>query len=289
MTELSNALAASPHAVVQANRPSLVQTLFTDLGALWRARKLLGVLVDRELDARHAGTAAGVLWPYIQPLLVVAAYYLVLDVVFAMRLGPEAPVKGVGVFLIIGSLPWMAFCDGLSRGANSLLEAGSVLQKNALPMVLFPVRSVLASGLIYGPLMLVVASFYGSFHQFEPSLFALIPLMLVQTLVTIVLAYLLAIFAAALRDTLQFLGFFLSVGIYLSPVLFPLALFPPDWRWALWINPITPFVLAYQDILLQGEWPQWQHWGAMACWLVGGLVLLLPVLRHSRDQLVDWL
>jgi lipopolysaccharide transport system permease protein len=75
----------------------------------------------------------------------------------------------------------------------------------------------------------------------------------------------------------------------LSPVLFPLALFPPDWRWVLWINPITPFVLAYQDILLQGEWPQWQHWAAMGGWLLGGLVLLLPVLRHSRDQVVDWL
>ncbi len=273
--------------VLAASRPD--GTLTHELRQVWRSRVLLGVLTQRELDARHAGTAAGVLWPYIQPLLIVAAYYLVLDVVFAMRLGPEAPVKAVGTFLIVGSLPWMAFCDALSRGANSLIEAGSVLQKNALPVVLFPVRAVLASALIYGPLILIVASYYGPHHDFRWALTALIPLMLLQLLLTIVLAYVLAVFAAALRDTLQLLGFFLSVGIYLSPVLFPMALFPSDWRWVLWVNPITPFVLAYQAILLQGEWPALYLWGVMLAWIVGGALLLAPVLRHSRDQLVDWL
>lgn len=264
-------------------------TLWRELLSLWRARALLKVLTRRELDARHAGTAAGVLWPYVQPLLVVGAYYLVLDVVFAMRLGPEAPVKAVGTFLIIGSLPWMAFCDALSRGANSLLDAGSVLQKNALPTVLFPVRAVLASAVIYGPLMLIVGLFYGPFHHFSLALLALVPLMALQALLTVLLAYLLAIFAAALRDTLQLLGFFLSVGIYLSPVLFPIGLFPTGWRWTLWINPITPFVLAYQDVMLTGAWPAPYLWGVAMVWIVVTALLLAPVLRHSRDQLIDWL
>ncbi len=260
-----------------------------DLALLWRSRALLTVLVRREVSTRHAGTVAGIVWPYLQPLLVIAAYYLVLDIVFAMRLGTEAPVRAVGAFLIVGSLPWMAFCDAMSRGANSLIDASSILQKNALPVVLFPVKAVLASAVIFGPLFILVAICYTPFHHFSPALMALLPLLLLQTTLTIGLAYLAAVFSVALRDTLQFIGFFLSVGIYLSPVLFPIGLFPENWRWALWLNPMTAFVLGYQDILLKGEWPPPYLWGVISVWLGVAYLALMPVLRHSRDQLVDWL
>ena len=107
-----------------------MQTLLNEWRSAWSARALVWVLTRREVAARHAGTAVGVLWPYLQPLLTVAAYYLVFDVVFAMRLGEGAPTHAVGTFLVVGALPWMAFCDAVSRGMNSLIEAGSLLQKN---------------------------------------------------------------------------------------------------------------------------------------------------------------
>lgn len=70
-------------------------SLLNDCQALWQARALVWVLTRREIAARHTGTAAGVLWPYLQPLLTVAAYYLVFDVVFSMRLGEGADRKSV--------------------------------------------------------------------------------------------------------------------------------------------------------------------------------------------------
>ena len=266
-----------------------MNSLALETSALWRSRALVWVLTRREIAARHAGTAAGVIWPYLQPLLTVAAYYLVFDVVFSMRLGENAPTRAVGAYLIVGALPWMAFCDAVSRGMNSLIEAGGVLQKNALPPVLFPVRAVLASGVIFGPLIALVALAYTPFHHFDLALLTLLPLLLAQLLLCVVLGYALAILAAALRDTVQIVGFFLSVGIYLSPVLFPLSLFPEDWRWVLWANPMTALVIGYQSLLLQGSVPPASVWIAIALW-ISGLALLLGVLvRRSREQLVDWL
>lgn len=257
--------------------------------ALWQARGLLWVMTRREVAARHAGTAAGVVWPYLQPLLVVAAYYLVFDVVFGMRLGDAAPTKAVGAFLVVGALPWMAFCDAVGRGMNSLIDAGGLLHKNPLPPVLFVTRTVLASGLIYGPLMLLVALAYLPSHGLQQPVLALVPLLLVQLLLCLVLSYVLAILAAALRDVVQLVGFFLSVGIYLSPILFPMAMFPERWRWVLWLNPMTALVQGYQQILLQGAWPPAAVWWVSFIWL-GVLALLLNVLvARSRDQLVDWL
>lgn len=263
--------------------------LLNEMRALWRARALVWVLTRRELAARHTGTAAGVLWPYLQPLLTVAAYYLVFDVVFSMRLGEGAPSHAVGTFLIVGALPWMAFCDAVSRGMSSLIEAGGLLQKNPLPPVLFTARAVLASGLIYGPLLALVVLIYAPLHHFNGAVLGFVPLLGLQLLLCFLLGYLLAVLAAALRDTVQLVGFLLSVGIYLSPILFPLSLFPEAWRWVLWLNPMTALVQGYQQILLQGVWPPASVWWVSLAWLVVVALLLNVVVKRSRDQLVDWL
>ncbi|WP_310637363.1 ABC transporter permease [Delftia acidovorans] len=266
-----------------------MNALWNEALALWRGRGLAWVLIRREIASRHTGTALGIAWPYLQPLLTVAAYYLVFDVVFGMRLGEHAPTRAVGAFLVVGALPWMAFCDAVSRGMNSLIDAGGLLQKNPLPPVLFVTRSVLASALIYGPLLLLVALAYIPSHGLQPAVLALLPLLALQVLLCLVLAYVLAILAAALRDTVQVVGFLLSVGIYLTPVLFPLSMFPERWRWVLWLNPMTGLVQGYQQVLLQGAWPPMSVWWVSLAWLVGSSIVLNVLVRRSRDQLVDWL
>jgi len=266
-----------------------MSALWSEALALRRARSLAWVLTRRELAQRHQGTALGIAWPYLQPLLTVAAYYLVFDVVFNMRLGEGAPTRAVGAFLVVGALPWMAFCDALSRGMNSLIDAGELLRKNPLPPVLFTTRAVLASGLIYGPLMLLVALAYIPAHGLRPALVALLPLMGLQLLLCLVLAYALAILTAALRDVGQIVSFLLSVGIYLSPILFPLSLFPQNWRWVLWLNPMTALVIGYQQVLLSGAWPPASVWAVALAWIVLLALALNALVARSRDQLVDWL
>ena len=137
--------------------------------------------------------------------------------------------------------------------------------------------------------LLMVALAYAPLHRFNLAVLALAPLLALQFLLCLLLGYLLAILAAALRDTVQLVGFLLSVGIYLSPILFPLSLFPENWRWVLWLNPVTALVLGYQQVLLQGAWPPTSVWWVGLLWL-GGLALALNlVVARSRDQLVDWL
>lgn len=266
-----------------------ISPLLTDLRLLWRSRGLLAVMTRRELAARFAGAAGGVLWVWLPPLLTVASYFLVFDVVFGMRLGGSAPTARVGTYLIVGMLAWMAFADAVQRGMLSLLEAGSLLQKNPLPPVLFPARSVLASAVVFAPLMLALVPLYASAHGFRWGVVAVLPLMLLQGVLSLLIAYLAAILAAALRDVVQVMGVLLSLGVFLSPVLFPVTLFPAGWRWLLWLNPMTGPVLGYQSVLLQGLWPAPQVWLALAGWIVGVAALLSLAVARSRDQLVDWL
>lgn len=266
-----------------------MKSLAEDAQAAWRARSLVWVMARREVAARSAGSAGGWLWAYVQPLLMVAAYYFVFDVVFAMRLGPEAPTRNVGAFLVVGALPWMAFCDAASRAMNSLVEAGTLLQRSPLPPVLFPLRSTAASVVIYLPIMVLLAFAYAPLHGFPPALAAYPLLIAAQMVLALLLGYLLAILAAAVRDTLQVAGFLFSLGIFASPILFPLAMVPENWRWALWLNPMTGPVLGYQSVLLQGAWPDAAAWLAIGGWMAGLALVLAPLVARSRDQLVDWL
>ncbi len=267
----------------------ILRPLGGEVGDLWRARWLLAMMARRELATRHAGSVLGVFWLYAQPLLTIAAYYLVFDVVFKMRLGEAAPTRAVGTYLIVGMVPWIAFCESTSRGMTSLLEAGALLQKNPLPPVLFPARALATSALIYLPLTVVLVIAYAPLHGFGAALL-LLPLLLAAMLATwLLLAYALAILAAAVRDVVQIVGFFLAIGVFLSPVLFPLTLFPPAFVWVLWLNPITPAVLGMQSILLAGAAPGIEVWLGLAGWLVALVVVLDRLVARSREQLVDWL
>ena len=263
--------------------------LVTECRQLWRLRGLLAVLARRELGARTAGSAGGWLWVWLPPLLTIAAYYLLFDVVFGMRLGAGAPTARVGTYLVVGMLAWSAFADATQRGMGSLLDAGSLLHKNPLPPGLFPARAVLASGVVFAPLLLALLPLYMGAHQWRAGVWAVLPLLALQALLSFLLAYLLAILAAALRDVAQGVQVLLSLGVFLSPVLFPLTLFPERWRWLLWLNPMTAPVLGYQSALLQGAWPPLAVWLALLAWIGVLAALLSLALARSRDQLVDWL
>lgn len=257
--------------------------------SLWRNRDMLWVMTRRELASRYAGSSIGMLWAYLQPILTVAAYFLVFDVVFAMRMGDDAPTSRVGTYLVVGALPWLAFCESLSRGASSLVDAGSLLQKNALPPVLFVARSVLAGWVVFVPLMAALTLAYMPISGLRWALLAVPLLLLLQGVLALLLAHVLAILTAAVRDTSQVLNFMLSVGIYLSPILFPLSLFPVAWRWVLFANPMSALVLGYQSVLLKGQWPPIELWLVAMGWLLVLALLLNVLIRRSRDELVDWL
>jgi len=256
---------------------------------LLQCRELLWTMTKRELASRYAGSAAGLFWAYLQPMLIIGAYFLVFDIVFAMRMDASAPTARVGTYLVAGALPWLFFCESVSRGAASLVEAGSLLQKNALPPVLFVARSVLASTVVFAPLMLLLTLAYIPVSGIGWPMLTIPVLMLLQTLLAFLLAHVLAILAAAVRDTLQVLTFSLSVGIYLSPVLFTTTMFPAAWRWVLFANPMSALVLGYQAVLLKSDWPPLQVWGITLGWLLLLALCLNTLIRRSHDELVDWL
>lgn len=250
---------------------------------------MLGQMVDRDIRSRFTGTALGLIWLYAQPLLTILSYYVVFDLVLKARLADGAPTRALGIYLIVGMVPWMAFADSLSRTMYSLVDAGALMQKNAVAPVLFPLRAVIASSITFSPPLLLVVLVFVFMQGANLALLWLPVLLAAQILISFILGYALAILAAAMRDVMQIIGFCLSLGLFASPVLFTMSMIPETYRWILWLNPMTPVILAFQSILLLQEVPSWQAWMAMFAWLLTGLLLLDTLIKRSRDSLVDWL
>jgi lipopolysaccharide transport system permease protein len=264
-------------------------SLPAQLTEVLRLRALLLMMTSREILARVKGTALGVVWLYAQPLMTVAAYYLVFDVVFKARLGEGAPTHSLGGYLVVGMVPWMAFADSVSRAMASLVEAGSLLQKNALTPVLFPARMVAASASTYLPLIVLLALIAAAVNGFSAALLCLPLLFGAQLLLAFLLGYALAILAAAMRDVLQLASFLLSLGVFASPVLFTVSMIPEELRWLIWLNPMSPAILAYQTVLLTGQVPALEIWLALAAWLAALALFLNRLIGRSGEHLVDWL
>ena len=269
-------------------RPAILE-FATDLILILRMRGLLLPMVVREMSARTAGTALGMLWLYMPPLMLLAAYYYLFEVIFSMRLGEGAVVDRLGIYLVVGIIPWFAFADGLNRAANSLVDAAELLKKNPLPVMLFPVRSVLASMAIFAPLFVLVVPFAMLTQGPAWSMVWVLPLWLGLSLLVLLLGLLLALFTAASRDTSQVLGLILSIGFFLAPIIYPMSMAPWPFQLVMWLNPATPFVLSFQTVLLGAAMPPQAALLAIGLWLVVLALLVSLVLRRCREQVVDWL
>jgi lipopolysaccharide transport system permease protein len=52
---------------------------------------------------------------------------------------------------------------------------------------------------------------------------------------------------------------------------------------------MSAWVLAYQSVMLSGQWPGLHLWGIMGLWLALLAGVLVWLNRNSREELVDWL
>lgn len=67
--------------------------LLSDLFQLRQHKVLLAVMARRELASRYAGSSVGLMWAYLQPLLMIGAYFLVFDLVFSMVWVPTRQLR----------------------------------------------------------------------------------------------------------------------------------------------------------------------------------------------------
>jgi len=262
---------------------------------LWAYRELVRELVVRDLKLRYKSSALGFLWSLLNPLLLM----LVFTVVFTVML-PNVSVADFPVFVLCGLLPWNYFSAAVTTSVNSVVGHGHLIKKVYFPREILPISNVLANGVNFALSLLVLLG--AVLISRRPILWVIgyLPaVILVQTLFTMGVAFLLSMVNVYYRDTSVIMDVIMQAWFFVTPVFYPIEVLP-EWKQLLGIevpvrrlvyilNPMASIVASYRSVLygqVDGGPPGAPGWDfftrtaltAVAVCLLGYVVFR----RHSR-------
>lgn len=274
---------------VAGGEPVRLAAPFAVARAVWRARTVVQALVVRDLRGRYVGSALGAFWSVAHPLLQLATYTFVFATVMKVRVtdagGGDVPFV---LYLACGLFPWLAIQEAVMRSATCLVDNPTLVKRVVFPVEVLPVElacSAVVHQLIATAVLLVLMAIFG----FPPrlSLLALPALLAAELAMAIGIGWGVAALHVYFRDTAQALGVLMPIWFYLTPIIYPAHLVPPFLRPLLALNPLTPLVAAYRDVLLYGVVPTgvgglWLALASLVVFAAGAVVFL-----RGRGEFAD--
>ena len=223
--------------------------------------KLLPPLLLRDIKERYAGSAIGIFWAFLQPLLFILLYWLVFAQILKIRIQTDTGDIPFLAFLLSGLLPWFAFQEGVMRGASSIVDKRHIIKKVIFPLELFPLTSVLSSFVHNGIGILI---FFIGFFTWQGSIsvtqiFFIAALLSLQIILTSGISMLFAALSVYIRDIIQVLGVIFQLLFYTTTILYPMTAVPDKLKAVILLNPFTPLVESYHNAILYGKSPEIGH------------------------------
>ena len=240
--------------------------LQVDFRELWRYRDLCLLFVKRNITTQYKQTILGPLWYIIQPLITVVMYMVVFGGI------AKIPTDGLPqpLFYLGGICMWQYFSDCLNKTSDTFSANAGIFGKVYFPRLIVPLSNVLSNLLRFGiqfALFLVVYAIYqiwiipGEIHT---NWYVLLLPLLVVMLAGLALGFgiLFSSMTTKYRDMTLLLGYFVSLWMYATPVIYPLSTITnPKLHFIMSLNPLTGIVEAFKyGMLGAGEF----SWGMLA-------------------------
>lgn len=217
---------------------------------LYDYRQLLKSNVSKEIRGKYKGSFLGVLWSFVNPLLMTLVYAIVFP--FILRSTQPHYVT----FVVIGVLPWTWFTNVISQGTNTIVVNGGIIKKVYFPREILPI-SIVTSGLINFLISCIIIAIFlicsGIGFSFYILLLPLI--VLIQYILMLGLIFITSAIDVYVRDAEYIINFFITMLFYATPVLYSTSLFPQKFRWILYLNPMTTIINSYRDIFYYKTMP----------------------------------
>jgi ABC-type polysaccharide/polyol phosphate export permease len=224
-----------------------------------RYRYLFTQLVRRELRQKYKGSVLGVAWYFVNPLVLMAVYGVMLGPVLKAVNYQDYPI-----FILAGLLVWLFFAQSLIAAASSLVEQSALISKVRFPRETIPTAAVAVQLVpFFAMLALLIPVALIVRGSASAALLLLIPLIACMFAFTLGLALIAATLHAYFRDVQPILTAALLPWFFISGVLFQLqggslpGLSSHPWLKSVlqWGNPIAPFIAAMRNVLYDGRTP----------------------------------
>jgi len=227
------------------------------LRELWDYRELIRNLVVRDLKVRYRNSALGVVWSWLNPLLMMVVY----TIFFTVLLRNDTP--RYPILLLCGLLPWNFFNDSVFQATGSIVGNAHLIKKIYFPREVLPISVVLSSLvnlLVALPICFILVLIYGG------PLSWWVLLLPITILFQVAFAMGLGLFLSTLnvfyRDTQHILGVIMLAWMFLTPVFYSITMVPQEYTvlgitfdaqlWLRRLNPMASIIASYRDLLYYG-------------------------------------
>lgn len=218
---------------------------------LYNYRELLKTNVKKEIRGKYKASFLGVLWSFINPLLMVLVYAIVFP--YIMRVQTENYL----IFLICGVIPWNWFTNVISQGTTCITNNANLIKKVYFPRAILPISTVTAGliNFLISCIIIVIFVLLGgcglSWHIVFLPLIAL-----VQYLISLAMIFVLSAINVYVRDVEYMVIFIMNMLFYATPILYSSSMFDKGWFiWVFRFNPFAHLINAYRDIFYVHEIP----------------------------------
>lgn len=217
--------------------------------------ELLRTLLHRELRAKYKGSAVGVLWSYLYPLLMMGVYTLVFSVLWKV-----VTIEHYPLFVLSGLAVWAFFNASVQMGVSSLPLNAHIIKTVRLPRDVFPTATVFANAVsvlavmfaVLIPINLIVIP------ETRQTVLLAVPLLAAFVCLTLGLTWLLATVNVFFRDVEHLVAVLFLPWFFLTPILYSLEQLPGavDHPWLIDVlrygNPVTPYVESIRGAVFHG-------------------------------------
>jgi ABC-type polysaccharide/polyol phosphate export permease len=272
VTDLSTISAEPPDDIVYTHKAPIMVSVRN----LWAHREIMYTLAERDFRVQYKQAALGVAWAVLTPVATLAIFVAVFS-----RLKGQFPTQGIPypLYAFVGILCWSYFAGTLGNGGNSLLINKQLLAKTQFPRECFPLETLLLQSLntviSWIPLTLLFV-FYGRAPRIAT---VWVPMfMVIEVIFAAGVTLAVSSLIIQMRDLQQVLPIIISLGIFLTPVIWPFSKIPANfhlWGGALvhghWVggvsinlqavygffNPLGPVISSVRETMLLGHNPSW--------------------------------
>jgi lipopolysaccharide transport system permease protein len=262
-----------------------------NLREVWHYRYLLVMFVKRDIVSVYKQTILGPIWFFVQPILT--------TIVFVVIFGNIAKISTDGLpqvlFYLAGITIWNYFSEILGSTSSTFLTNASIFGKVYFPRLILPLSKVISGLIKFGIQFLLFALALSYFllkgANIHPDLLGIIiytPIVLIiMASLGLGLGLILSSLTTKYRDLTFLVTFGIQLGMYATPIIYPLSAIHSKYRILIELNPMSSLVEVFRKVYLGTGELSWKglsySFGSTVVILVLGIIIFNQVEKTFMD------
>src|SRR4030095_10554327 len=113
----------------------------------------------RELLARYKGSALGIVWALLTPIVMIAIFTLIFAGIFGARFGASSSPWDYAIHLFCGLLPWTMFQEAVLQSSTTIVSHSNLVKRVVFPLETLPLAQTLSAlgNQMFGTIALLIA------------------------------------------------------------------------------------------------------------------------------------